>query len=57
MIPASPRVVVRFMKAGPVNLPSVRAVAIPPDVIAVELIAFCHGVASMIFFSSWIACT
>jgi len=55
MIPASPRVVVRFMKAGPVNLPSVRAVAIPPDVIAVELRAFCHGVASIIFFSSWIA--
>ena len=52
MIPASPRVVVRFMKAGPVNLPRVRAVAIPPDVIAVELMAFCHGVASMIFFSS-----
>jgi hypothetical protein len=55
MIPARPRVVVRFMKAGPVNLPRVRAVAIPPDVIAVELIAFCHGVASMTFFSSWIA--
>jgi hypothetical protein len=52
MIPASPRVVVRFIKAGPVNLPRVRAVAIPPDVIAVELIAFCHGVASTIFFSS-----
>jgi len=55
MIPASPRVVVRFINAGPVNLPRVRAVAMPPDVMAVELMAFCHGVASTIFFSSGIA--
>jgi hypothetical protein len=50
--PAKPSVVVRFMNAGPVNLPRVKAVAIPPLVIAVEETAFCQGVASIIFFSS-----
>jgi len=53
--PARPSVVVKFMKAGPVNLPRVKAIAIPPLVIAVDETAFCQGVAWTTFFSSAIA--
>lgn len=42
------------MKAGPVNLPRVSAVAIPPEVIKLVLTAFRHGVISTIGFSSLI---
>jgi hypothetical protein len=54
--PARPSVVVKFMNAGPVNLPRVRAVAIPPEVIRLVLTALRQGVISTIGLSSLTTC-
>lgn len=44
IIPARARVVVKFMKAGPVNLPRAKAVPIPPEVNVMERTDSCQGV-------------
>lgn len=61
--PARPRTVVRFMNAGPVNLPSASAVPIPPVVSPTERTDSCHGVSAVTGATScalgcrWSACS
>lgn len=44
------------MKIGPVALPIATAVAIPPEMVATSLVAFCQGVKTVAFGSSiWVA--
>lgn len=53
IIPAKAKVVKRFMKPGPVSLPSTKAVPTPPVVKEIERTCSCHGVKATIGSSTF----